>query len=143
VLIAALYCAGITTKLKRLLESSSIVKFGVGIKGDMHKLHLDYDVQLAGVLDINEEANRRVQPNGICVQGYTSFTLADHCERLLGRRLLKPTNIRCSNWEQFPLSCEQQQYAALDAYASFLVGQAMVSLPMIAEQHSRQCALSC
>jgi ribonuclease D len=126
-----------TAKLNDILESTKIVKCGVGIRGDMHKLHLDCGVQLGGVMDVNEEANRRVQPNGIRLKEHTSFTLVDHCERLLGRRLLKPPSIRCSNWNQFPLNNEQQQYAALDAYASYLVGMAMTRLPVVAEQDSR------
>ena len=117
--------------LKRLLESSHVLKCGVGINGDMHKLALDFGVQLDGVCDINAEANRRVQPHGVQLIERTSFTLAEQCERLLGRRLPKPAGLRCGNWEQVPLSAEQQHYAAVDAYASYVCACAVLQRPLL------------
>mgnify|MGYP003386082434 CR=1 FL=1 len=36
-------------------------------------------------------------------------------------QLPKPGQVRCGNWESWPLSPDQREYASLDAYASFLV----------------------
>lgn len=121
-----------TPALRELLESPTILKCGVGINGDLHKLSLDLNIQLQGVLDVNVEANQRVQPGGCKLVEWTSFTLAEQCERLLKRRLPKPQQLRCGNWEQVPLSQEQQHYAALDAFASLLVGRAVLKLPLLA-----------
>lgn len=47
-----------------------------------------------------------------------------HCE------LPKPKGLRLSNWEQKPLTPEQQGYAAADAFASLAVGWAFMELPL-------------
>ena len=121
-----------TPGLKALLEDASLHKCGVGIAGDSHKLRLEFEVQLAGIVDVNVEANRRVQPGGCKLVEWTSFTLAEQCQRLLHYRLPKPVGTRCGNWEQYPLSSEQRHYAALDAFASLLVGRAVLQLPLLA-----------
>ncbi len=41
-------------------------------------------------------------------------------ECVLRRSIEKDQTLRTGNWEIWPLSAEQQQYAALDAYASLL-----------------------
>lgn len=117
--------------LKELLQNPDVLKCGVGINGDMHKLALDFGVQLDGICDINAEANRRVQPQGVHLIERTSFTLAEQCERLVRRRLPKPSGLRCGNWEAVPLSAEQQHYAAVDAYASYLCGRAVLLRPLL------------
>ena len=43
--------------------------------------------------------------------------MAEWCLR---RSIGKDQTLRTGNWEIWPLSAEQQQYAALDAYASLL-----------------------
>lgn len=126
--------AGVPPALKRLLEEPSIVKCGVGINGDLHKLALDHGIHLRGLLDVNVECNRRVQPNGVALTEWTSFTLAEHCARLLHRSVAKPQSLRCSNWEVLPLTSEQQRYAALDAYASLLVADAVEKMPICSPQ---------
>ena len=42
-------------------------------------------------------------------------------ECVLRRSIEKDQTLRTGNWEAWPLSAEQQQYAALDAYASLLI----------------------
>jgi hypothetical protein len=50
-------------------------------------------------------------------------------EEVLSVELPKPQHIRMGNWEQRPLSAEQQAYAALDAFASLLVHYEIEELP--------------
>ena len=38
----------------------------------------------------------------------------------------KDQTLRTGNWERWPLNAEQQQYAALDAYASLLIYQVSI-----------------
>ena len=40
----------------------------------------------------------------------------------LNTKLRKDPKIRCSDWEKYPLTDEQLQYAALDAYVSICLG---------------------
>ena len=79
-----------------MLESTRITKAGVGIRNDCEKLWLDKRCKLSGCLDINAEFNARHLPCGSRLSEYTSFTLAESCERLLGRGLPKPQGTRCA-----------------------------------------------
>ena len=49
---------------------------------------------------------------------------------MLGYELPKPKGLRLSNWEQKPLTPDQQGYAAADAFASLAVGWALRELPL-------------
>jgi ribonuclease D len=50
-------------------------------------------------------------------------------EEVLGAQLPKPQATRCGNWEVRPLAPEQQQYAALDAWAGLAVHWGLAGLP--------------
>jgi 3'-5' exonuclease len=122
--------AGFREAVREVLQSAAIVKAGVGIHGDAEKLQLDHSCVLTSALDIGAELNRRTQPAGCDLVEHTAFTLAEAAERLLRRTLAKPQALRCSNWEQRPLSGEQRRYAALDALASLRCAQAALCLPL-------------
>ena len=51
-------------------------------------------------------------------------------ERVLNARLFKNKTIRCGNWENFPLSDAQLNYAALDAFASLRIYEELMKLPV-------------
>lgn len=55
--------------------------------------------------------------------------LASLTETLVCKELLKPHRIRLGNWEVRPLSKEQLQYAATDAYASWHLYHVLKDLP--------------
>jgi werner syndrome-like exonuclease len=122
------FATGMPPALAALLQSPSVIKCGVNITGDSHKLHLDYGFHLHGMADLNKENSLRSKYH---VDGeHISHTLAELCEALLQRRLPKPGDIRCGNWDAWRLSSEQQLYAARDAYASLLVAEAMQRMPL-------------
>lgn len=50
-------------------------------------------------------------------------------EEVLSLDLPKPNHIRLGNWERKPLSPEQQNYAAKDAYACLLLHWELQALP--------------
>lgn len=52
------------------------------------------------------------------VWGYVGLAAA-----MLSAEVEKDQRLRTSNWETWPLSQEQQHYAALDAFASLLLYQ--------------------
>lgn len=86
--------AGFPDALRSVLESPCIKKAGIGIRNDCEKLWLDKRCKLANTLDINTELNCRQQPSGCQLAEYTTFTLAEACERLLGKGLPKPQTLR-------------------------------------------------
>ncbi|XP_032877925.1 Werner syndrome ATP-dependent helicase isoform X3 [Amblyraja radiata] len=115
--------SGFPSGLKRLLEDEAIKKVGVGIEGDHWKLMRDYDIKLKGFVELSEVANKKFN----YAEKWSLNGLVKH---LYGKQLWKDTAVRCSDWDTFPLSNEQQQYAAVDAYAGLLIYQKLSSLDL-------------
>ncbi|KAK9917730.1 hypothetical protein WJX75_007618 [Coccomyxa subellipsoidea] len=121
--------SGLTPSLLTLLRSPEVRKAGVGCSGDAQKLMRDFGVACKGMVDLSEEANLR-----LCGPGSSrlpeKWSLARLAAAVLSAELAKDQGLRTSNWETWPLSLEQQQYAALDAYASLLLYQRIMALPV-------------
>ncbi|KAJ0245526.1 Werner Syndrome-like exonuclease [Hirschfeldia incana] len=115
--------SGIPQSLQHLIEDSTLVKVGVGIDGDSVKLFHDHGVSIKDVEDLSDLANRKI--GGVSKK----WGLATLTETLVCKELLKPNRIRLGNWEARPLSKEQLQYAATDAYASWHLYNVLKDLP--------------
>ncbi|CAN7015640.1 unnamed protein product [Brassica oleracea var. botrytis] len=115
--------SGIPQSLQHLIEDSSLVKVGIGIDGDSVKLFHDHGVSIKDVEDLSDLANKKIGG------GLKKWGLASLTETLVCKELLKPHRIRLGNWEVRPLSKEQLQYAATDAYASWHLYHVLKDLP--------------
>ncbi|CAN7135718.1 unnamed protein product [Brassica rapa subsp. narinosa] len=115
--------SGIPQSLQHLIEDSSLVKVGIGIDGDSVKLFHDHGVSIKDVEDLSDLANKKIGG------GLKKWSLASLTETLVCKELLKPNRIRLGNWEVRPLSKEQLQYAATDAYASWHLYHVLKDLP--------------
>ncbi|XP_023593602.1 bifunctional 3'-5' exonuclease/ATP-dependent helicase WRN isoform X1 [Trichechus manatus latirostris] len=100
--------------LKMLLENEAIKKAGVGIEGDQWKLLRDFDIKLKSFVELTNVANEKLK----CMETWSLNGLVKH---LLSKQLLKDKSIRCSNWNNFPLTEDQKLYAATDAYAGLII----------------------
>jgi len=103
--------------LLQLMRSESVKKAGVGIDGDIKKLTRDFPSSklfetASGIIDLSRLANER-----IIGPRCSRWGLASLCNAVLQKDLPKVQAIRLSNWEASPLSSQQVEYAALDAYA--------------------------
>lgn len=107
--------SGIPSTLKYLLEDESSIKVGVCILGDATKIWRHYDVTVQPLDDLSVCANAKL--GGPRKQ----WSLSSLTETLTCKELAKPQNIRTGNWEASPLSKEQLQYAATDAFASWYI----------------------
>ncbi|XP_041529818.1 Werner syndrome ATP-dependent helicase isoform X3 [Microtus oregoni] len=107
--------------LKMLLENKSIKKAGVGIEGDQWKLLRDFDVKLESFVELTDIANEKLR----CAETWSLNGMVKH---ILGKQLLKDKSIRCSNWNNFPLTDDQKLYAATDAYAGLIIYQKLENL---------------
>ena len=107
-------------RLKKLLEDPEIMKVGLNITGDRAKLLGDWCTLIANEVELKGLADLKL--------GHASnWSLANLCELVLGKTLAKPEHIRVStNWSNTDLSQEQQEYAAIDAYAGLLVHQRLL-----------------
>lgn len=106
-------------KLREILENPKIIKCGVAIMGaDMSKLRDLYNVWAQGVCELSafarliDRADHGPQNRLISLSGLAEY--------YLGAPLRKGP-VRASNWNQIPLSAEQREYAAIDAYAGYLI----------------------
>nr|XP_032625372.1 Werner syndrome ATP-dependent helicase isoform X3 [Chelonoidis abingdonii] len=108
--------SGFPKGLKRLLEDEAVKKVGVGIEGDQWKLMSDFEIKLKSFVELADVANEKLK----CKEMWSLNGLVKH---LFSKQLLKDKCVRCSNWEEFPLSEEQKLYAATDAYAGLLIYQ--------------------
>ncbi|BDA48518.1 probable Werner syndrome ATP-dependent helicase homolog at N-terminal half [Coccomyxa sp. Obi] len=122
--------SGLTPTLLTILRSPAVKKAGVGCCGDAQKLMRDFGVECEGMVDLSEEANLR-----LCGPGSgrlpEKWSLARLAAAVLSAEVEKDQGLRTSNWETWPLSLEQQHYAALDAFASLLLYQRIMALPVV------------
>ena len=111
----------ITPGLNSVLKRSDVFKVGVNINNDVTKLRRSFpniSSDIGGVCDLRS-----------VYKGVTNMksprSLAALVSTELNKELPKPHSTRCGNWELVPLTRSQIAYAALDAYASYLVFQAI------------------
>ncbi|KAG8952374.1 hypothetical protein FRC00_006827, partial [Tulasnella sp. 408] len=108
------------SKLREVIEDPNIIKTGVNISGDAHKLFKDWEIQAQGIVELAmlawEVDRQTMQSHGIR-SGWT--TLANMVSMYLGRVLPKGAE-RTSNWEQ-PLDERQMEYASNDAHCGLAI----------------------
>lgn len=112
-------------KLTAFLHNPRIHKVGKAVNADLKQLEATVRSPrpFAGALDIAAYAKER------CVISNARCSLADVCAAVLGKRLNKNVSERTSTaWDQDTLTAQQQQYAALDAFAPLLLYQKLSSL---------------
>ncbi|KAL6709762.1 hypothetical protein ACN47E_001191 [Coniothyrium glycines] len=115
--------------LKAILESPDILKVGVAVKGDFSRLTKHLNVQPQGVFELSRLHNlvewynvdsRKVTFRlvGLAVQVLRHLQLPLYKGEQLVDEPEGTASVRHSDWSQ-PLSLQQIQYAAADAYAGF------------------------
>ena len=77
----------------------------------MQKINNDFGVNARGYLELSDYANAKLKSS-------EKWSLKGLAMNLLKENIPKDTNVRCSDWENFPLSRTQENYAATDAYVS-------------------------
>ncbi|KAH7287635.1 hypothetical protein KP509_32G067300 [Ceratopteris richardii] len=109
--------------MKKMLVSSTVVKLGFKFKQDLVNLarsfpepdsHSCFD-KVDPYIDIGKLFLELCGSDGTCLN---TLSLATICEEVVGYTLCK--DLQCSNWEQRPLTNEQQLYAAADAHCLLL-----------------------
>jgi len=104
----------------RALLSDSFCKVGVGWDGvDKQKMQNTFHFQPNGIVDLADIARKK----GLAEQGLKSLT--EH----FGIKMRKDPRVARSNWAANELTKEQIQYAADDAYFSFMLLDRLKALP--------------
>lgn len=124
--------SGITPKLHEVLLREDVELMGVNIGGDAVKMMADYGVACASCVDISDEANGRILGHlpGVATNVETKrWSLAGLAADVLRLNVPKPNHIRLGNWEARPLTKEQREYAALDAFMGLHLHWVLSGLP--------------
>ncbi|KAI3319312.1 hypothetical protein HD806DRAFT_509634 [Xylariaceae sp. AK1471] len=111
----------IAPALKEIIESSSIIKAGVGVlNADFKRLKTDFNLEPKGAFELSH-----LHSLVTCPQQATTklHALSTQVEQHLGLPLWKG-NVRTSDWSR-PLNPSQTQYAVTDAYAGFMLFHCM------------------
>ncbi|KAJ1425803.1 ribonuclease H-like domain-containing protein [Ochromonadaceae sp. CCMP2298] len=149
VLLLHLHVCGLTPSLVQLLANPLIRKVGVNVVGDCRKLERDFPhIEVRGAYDLVKmfriageigdgngvedgngngdlgtgDGGRNGDGNGSGGRYSQVRSLASLMSTALSLELEKGA-VRCSNWERVPLSADQVKYAALDAYAGFVLAE--------------------
>lgn len=98
-----------------------VVKVGVGVEFDLDKLFNDYF--LPGQVDFSSHIDIGKYATDLGFKKYNNpnWSLKNLTKLFLKKEIDKNFKIRLGNWEEFPLTKEQLDYAAVDAYASMLL----------------------
>ena len=112
--------------LQQLLEHADLTKVGINFGNDRAKLYKDWAVSMANCVDASHLAFER----GLAKNRRSS--LQDLLQAACQVSIPKPETLRCSDWSQ-ALSLAQRNYAALDAFATRIAYEAIMSKPTIFE----------
>ncbi|KAJ6408438.1 hypothetical protein OIU84_011701 [Salix udensis] len=116
-----LHCpTGIPQPLRDFLSNKDYTFVGVGIEGDVEKLVGDYDVSIGNAVDLRVLAAEKLG----AVQWKNSGIKA-LVKEILGKQIEKPKRVTMSRWDNEWLTGDQVQYACLDAFLCYKIGESL------------------
>ncbi|MCL7030540.1 hypothetical protein MKW94_018045 [Papaver nudicaule] len=110
----------IPSSLREFLNNEKFIFVGVGVYEDGYKLSKDYGLKVAKTVDLRKLAAEKFKRKELKEAGLHG--LAD---TVLLQDLPKPRNVTLSKWDACFLTDEQIQYACLDAFVSFKLGDVL------------------
>ncbi len=109
---------GIPPSLAAVLEDPAVLKVGAAVKDDILGLQRYASFNAQGFIDLQDMAS---------TYGIVDKSVRKLAAIVLGRRVSKSQ--QTTNWEAFPLTEAQQQYAATDAYVCYQIYHALCDNP--------------
>ncbi|OIW07522.1 hypothetical protein TanjilG_14468 [Lupinus angustifolius] len=116
-----LHAPSIPHALVSFLADTRNTFVGVGIEEDVEKLVEDYDLRVASVVDLRGVAADRYGERDLKQAGLKTLSF-----RVLGLEVVKPKRISMSKWDNVWLTAEQVQYACVDAFLSYEIGNHLI-----------------
>ena len=112
---------GLPSMLRTIVESETILKTGIGVGGDLWKLHRDFNVNWRSTQKSFIDLNDLAKSMSVIPTSGSNWSLQALTEYIFQQTISKSRSLQLSNWESFPLSSNQIHYAALDAYLSLTI----------------------
>ena len=118
------YANHVPAAIRSLLGDPTVRCVGIGVGEDAAKLADDYGLVCAAAVDLEGLCNQHLGIDGGL--GRTRLGLKGYAREVLGLTMEKPRNVTMSNWEKRQLDVAQVQYACIDAYVSYKLGERLL-----------------
>ncbi|XP_062200339.1 3'-5' exonuclease-like [Phragmites australis] len=112
------YVDRVPASIRSFLADPDVRFVGIGVGEDAAKLDADYGLTCAAPVDLEGRCN-----DLLGLTGRRSLGLKGYAREVLGLTMEKPMNVTMSNWEKHDLDLAQIQYACIDAYVSYKLGE--------------------
>lgn len=119
-IVQLFYLDEIPQTLKKFLANPNFTFVGVEVGEDILKLKNEYGLVCYNQADIRDVAKKKWPCR------YSRPGLKDLAYDICSLNMPKPKHVSMSNWEATELSVSQVEYACIDAYASFKIGQKLL-----------------
>ena len=96
------------------------------MKKCVKNFRLDPDKSLTSYCDLSQLANQVFEKK-------ESWSMSKLCQYLFQKDVWKGDQVRCSDWDHYPLSDHQVKYAALDAYLSLHLHDELLNRWLLAD----------
>ncbi|KAF0916911.1 hypothetical protein E2562_015088 [Oryza meyeriana var. granulata] len=121
-ILQLLYVGHVPLLVRSLLADPSVRFVGIGVGEDVTKLADGYGIYRAAPVELEDVCNRRLGLSGMRRLG-----LKGYVREVLGLTMEKPTHVTRSDWEKRELDVAQVQYACIDAYVSYKLGERVLT----------------
>ncbi|XP_048566958.1 Werner Syndrome-like exonuclease [Triticum urartu] len=118
------YANRVPAAIRGLLGDPTVRCVGIGVGEDAAKLADDYGLVCAAPVDLEARCNEYLGIGGGL--GRTRLGLKGYAREVLGLTMEKPRHVTMSNWERRQLDVAQVQYACIDAYVSYKLGERLL-----------------
>ncbi|GLT43102.1 hypothetical protein SLA2020_170740 [Shorea laevis] len=116
------YLDRVPQSLRDFLGDPNFTFVGVEVARDAEKLRIEYRLHCSNVADVREITMKRWP-----TLFYGKPRLKDIANLVPGLHMPKPVDVCRSDWQSRVLDAEQIQYACIDAYASYKIGQRLLN----------------
>jgi len=107
--------------LRKVIENENILKTGIGISGDLWKLHRDFDINWRSTQTSYCDLNELAKSMSLFPDIGQNWSLQNLTKQFCHKTLSKSQSLQLSDWKTFPLDKNQIHYSALDAYVSLFL----------------------
>jgi hypothetical protein len=117
------YVNRVPAAIRSFLGDPTVRCVGIGVGEDAAKLADDYGLVCAAAVDLEARCNQHLGIGGLSRR---RLGLKGYVREVLGLTMEKPRHVTMSNWEKRQLDVAQVQYACIDAYVSYKLGERLL-----------------